>query len=169
MLKKIYLQPNKIRMKYKKLTSQQLNEMHEEFAIFLATQKIDTDKWQEIKDSNPEMVEEEINLFSDLVWEKVLGKITYLSNFSLNEMNLFRFDNEYIQRIVIKCSKEKFDFSKKEDYQWFINNSKDTTISYLKGQKVYSKEKNLEIFDLIEKGCTMDKGELYELIYKMIG
>jgi len=156
-------------MKFKKLTSEQLNEMHEEFAIFLASQKIDADKWQEIKDTNPEMVEEEIKLFSDLVWEKVLGKISYLSNFAGNSLNLFRFDNEQIQRIVIKCEKEDFDFSKKEDYQWFIDNSKDTSLTYLKGQKIYSKEKNLEIFELIEKGCTMDKGELYELVYKMIG
>ena len=155
-------------MKYRQLTTEQLNEMHEEFAIFLATQKIDADKWQEIKDTNPEMVAEEINLFSDLVWEKVLGKINYLTNFAGNSLNLFRFDNENIHRIVIKSEKEDFDFSKKEDYDWFVNNSTDKSFSYFKGQKAYFKERNLEIFELIEKGCTMDKGDLYELIYKII-
>ncbi len=155
-------------MKYKQLTSDQLNEMHEEFAIFLATQKIDSDKWQEIKDTKPEMVAEEINLFSDLVWEKVLGKINYLTNFAGNSLNLFRFDKEHIQRIVIKCDKKDFDFSNKTDYNWFIDNSKDKTITYFKGQKAYFKKRNLEIFDLIEKGCTMDKGDLYELIFKLI-
>ena len=155
-------------MKYRQLTTEQLNEMHEEFAMFLATQKIDADKWQEIKDTKPEVVAEEINLFSDLVWEKALGKIKYLTNFSGNSLNLFRFDEELIQRIVVKCEKENFDFSKKEDYQWFIDNSKDKTISYFKGQKAFFKERNMEIFELIEKGCTMDRGDLYELIYKMI-
>lgn len=154
----------KIDMKYRQLTTEQLNEMHEEFAVFLATQKIDSDKWQEIKDTSPEMVAEEINLFSDLVWEKVLSKIKYLTNFSGNSLNLFRLDEELIYRIVIKCEKENFDFSKKEDYNWFINNSKDTSITYFKGQKTYFKEKNLEKFELIEKGCTMDKGELFELV-----
>ncbi len=155
-------------MKYRQLTSEQLNEMHEEFALFLATQKIDADKWQDIKDTKPEIVEEEINLFSDLVWEKVLGKIKYLTHFVGNNLNLFRFDNESIHRIVIKSNKEDFDFSNKDDYNWFINNSKDKSLSYFKGQKAYFKERNVEIFDLIEKGCTMDKGDLYELIYKMI-
>ena len=155
-------------MKYRQLTTEQLNEMHEEFAMFLATQKIDADKWQEIKDTNPEMVAEEINLFSDLVWEKVLGKIKYLTNFAGNSLNLFRFDEEFIHRIVIKCDKENFDFSKKEDYDWFVNNSTNSSLTYFKGQKAYFKERNLEIFELIEKGCTMDKGDLYELIYKMI-
>ncbi len=155
-------------MKYRQLTTEQLNEMHEEFAKFLATQKIDSDKWQEIKDSNPEMVAEEINLFSDLVWEKVLTNVKYLSNYAGNSLNLFRFDTEEIHRIVIKCTKENFDFSKKEDYQWFVNNSKDPSLSYFKGQKAYFKARNLEIFELIEKGCVIDKGDLYELIYKII-
>lgn len=155
-------------MKYRQLTTEQLNEMHEEFAMFLATQKIDSDKWQEIKDTKPEMVAEEINLFSDLVWEKVLGKINYLTHFLGNNLNLFRFDKEQINRIVIKCSKENFDFSKKEDYQWFINNSKDSSFEYFKGQKAYFKARNVEIFELIEKGCTMDKGELYEMVFKII-
>ncbi len=155
-------------MKYRQLTTEQLNEMHQEFAKFLATQKIDSDKWQEIKDTNPEMVAEEINLFSDLVWEKVLTNVKYLSNYTGNSLNLFRFDQEEIHRIVIKCTKENFDFSKKEDYQWFVNNSKDPSLSYFKGQKTYFKERNLEIFELIEKGCVIDKGDLYELIYKII-
>jgi len=154
-------------MKYRQLTTEQLNEMHEEFAIFLATQKIDLDKWQDIKDTSPEMVAEEINLFSDLVWEKVLGKINYLTNFSGNSLNLFRFDDELIYRILIKSDKKDFDFSKKDDYRWFINNSKDTSLSYFKGQKAYFKDKNIEKFELIEKGCTMDKGELFELVSKI--
>lgn len=155
-------------MKYKQLTSDQLNEMHKEFALFLATQKIDADKWQDIKDTNPEMVEEEIKLFSDLVWDKVLGKINYLTNFLDNSLNLFRFDNEQIHRIVIKCSKKNFDFSKKEDYKWFLENSKDTSLSYFKGQKTYFKEQNIEKFELIEKGCTADKGELFESVFAIL-
>jgi hypothetical protein len=156
-------------MKYRPLTTEQLNEMHEEFALFLASQKIDAKKWEEIKESKPEVVEEEINIFSDLVWEKVLSNTKYLTNFTQNSLNLFRCDVENIQRIVIKCDKENFDFSKKEDYSWFINNSKDKSISYFKGQKTYFKEKNIEIFELIEKGCSISKGDLYESVFKIIG
>jgi len=155
-------------MKYKELTSEQLNEMHKEFALFLATQKIDSDKWQEIKDTNPELVNEQIQLFSDLVWDKVLGKIKYLTNFIENSLNLFRFDEEQVHRIVIKCEKKGFNFSNKQDYKWFINNSNDKSISYFKGQKVFFKEKNLEKFELIEKGCTADKGELFESVFSIL-
>lgn len=155
-------------MKYRQLTTEQLNEMHEEFAVFLASQKIDANKWQEIKDTKPELVEEEINLFSDLVWEKVLSKTKYLCNIADKSINLFRCDAENIHRIVIKCKKENFDFSNKADYNWFINNSKDKSLSYFKGQKAYFKEKNLEIFDLIEKGCLITNKDLYESVYSII-
>ncbi len=156
-------------MKYRQLTTEQLNEMHEEFALFLASQKIDGDKWQEIKDTKPEVVEEEINIFSDLVWEKVLTNTKYLTNLSEKNINLFRCDTENIHRIVIKCEKEDFDFSNKENYHWFINNSKDKSLSYFKGQKTYFKERNLEVFDLIEKGCMISKPDLYESVFTIIG
>jgi hypothetical protein len=142
--------------------------MHEEFSIFLASQKIDASKWQEIKDTDPEKVEEQINLFSDIVWEKVLGNTNYLINFYKDSINLFRCGPENISRILVKCDKKDFDFLTKEDYKWFINNSTNKVFTFLKGEKTYFKERNLELFELIEKGCLIDKGELFESITKII-
>ena len=155
-------------MKYRQLTKEQFEELHEEFAKFLATQQIDVKEWNEIKKSNPETAEEEMNLFSDVVWDDVLTKIQYLEHFSSTNLNLFRCDSETIQRIVVKVNKTNFDFLNPEDYKWFVDNSMDDTIDYLKGQKPYLKDRNLEIFDLIEKGSAISKGELYELVFKMI-
>jgi len=36
-------------MKYKRLTKEQFEELHQEFATFLATQSIDKKEWDEIK------------------------------------------------------------------------------------------------------------------------
>ncbi len=155
-------------MKYKALTSEQLNEMHQEFATFLATQKIDAKMWQEIKDTKPEMVAEEINLFSDLVWEKVLSKINYLDFVAPTQLDLFRCNSETISRVVIKCNKKDFSFIKKEDYQWFINNSTNKIFTYFKGEKPYTKERNLENFELLEKGCAISQGKLFESVSKII-
>jgi hypothetical protein len=155
-------------MKYRQLTKEQFEELHEEFATFLAAQQIDAKEWNEIKLNKPEIAEDEMNIFSDLVWEKVLIKAQYLEHFSANSINLFRCDNENIQRVVVKISKANFDFLKEEDYNWFIDNSKDDTIDYFKGQKPFLKERNVEIFDLIEMGSVVSKGELYEAVFKII-
>ena len=155
-------------MKYRQLTKEQFEELNEEFATFLAAQQVDAKEWNEIKSSKPEMAEEEMNIFSDLVWEKVLTKAQYLEHFSSDSINLFRCDGENTQRIVVKVSKPKFDFLKEEDYNWFVDNSKDDAIDYFKGQKPYLKERNVEIFNLIEMGSTVSNGELYEAVYKII-
>ncbi len=155
-------------MKYRQLTKEQFEELHEEFAKFLATQQIDVAEWNEIKKSKPEVAEEEMNLFSDLVWEGVLKKVNYLEHFSTDNLNLFRCDTEHIQRIVVTVSKDGFNFLKEADYKWFVENSKDDSIEYFKGQKPYLKERNSEIFDLIEKGSVISKGNLFEGVLKLI-
>jgi len=155
-------------MKYRQLTKEQFEELHEEFAKFLATQQIDVAEWKEIKKSKPEVAEEEMNLFSDLVWEGVLKKVNYLEHFSSDNINLFRCDAENIQRIVVTATKDNFDFLKASDYKWFVENSKDDSIEYFKGQKPYIKDRNLEIFDLIEKGSVISKGDLFEGVLKLI-
>ena len=155
-------------MKYRQLTKEQFEELHQEFATFLATQQVDVNDWNSIKESKPEVAEEEMNIFSDLVWDKVLLKTNYLEHFSSDSLNLFRCDKEHIQRIVVKVSRPNFDFLNKEDYKWFVANSKEASIDYFKGQKPYLKERNVEVFDLIEKGSAISNGELYETIFKII-
>ena len=65
-------------MKYRKLTKEQFESLHQEFAQFLATQKIDIYKWNKMKSQNSALVEDELCVFSDMVWEDVLNKVEYL-------------------------------------------------------------------------------------------
>ena len=153
-------------MKYRKLTKEQFESLDKEFAQFLATQKIDVNQWTKIQENNPELVEEELSLFSDLVWEDVLNKVDYLEHFSSNCINLFQTDQEYISRIVIKINK-KIDLFNQQDYQWLLKNTNSNSIDYFKGTKKYQKDRNKEIFDLIEKGSQISKGELFNYFNKL--
>jgi len=155
-------------MRYAQLTKEQFEELNEEFALFLATQKIDAKEWEGIKENKPEIAEEELNLFSDLVWEKVLGNSKYLEHFSKDTINLFKCNDTEILRIVVKSSIDDFDFTNNATFEWFLDNSQDKSLEYLRGAKKYSKERNDEIFDLIQQGSVVCKGELYEAIFKII-
>ncbi len=155
-------------MKYQQLTKEQLEEFHEEFAVFLASQQITKEEWEEIKMNKPEVAEEELNLFSDLVWHKVLNNVFYLEHFSQKSLNLFKCLDDQIQRIVVEVDKVNFDFLDRDDFNWFLDQSKDPSISYFRGQKVYSNERNLELFDLIQKGSIISKGELFNAIEKLL-
>ncbi len=155
-------------MKYKQLTKEQFSALHEEFAQFLATQQIDAKEWDVIKKDKPKIAEEELNLFSDVVWEDVLNKTKYLEHFSKQSLNLFKCEAKEILRIVVQVTNPKFDFFNDKDYQWFINNTNDDSIQFFKGTKVYDNERSIELFDLIQKGSVVSEGKLYESIIKLI-
>ena len=95
-------------MKYRQLTKEQLESLHKEFAQFLATQKIDAVQWQKMKSENSSLVEEELNLFSDMVWDDVLSKVEYLEHFSDNSVNFFKCEKEAEFSIDFEFSKPSF-------------------------------------------------------------
>lgn len=155
-------------MKYAKLTKEQFEELNEEFAVFLAAQSIDGKEWTMIKEGKPELAEKQLEVFSDFVWEKVLNKTGYLEHFSKNAVNLFKCNEKDMERIVVKVNKEGIDLLNTADFDWFLDNSKDPRIEYLKGKKGYTSDKNQEIFDVIQKGGVVSDGKLFEAIHKML-
>jgi len=156
-------------MKYTQLTKEQFEELNEEFAVFLAAQSIDVKEWDSIKKEKPKLADKELQVFSDFVWEKVLNKANYIEHFSKNTLNLFKCEENSIQRIVVKVKKEGINLLDKNGFNWFLDNSKDESIEYLKGEKAYSKKKNMEIFELIQQGGVVSDGKLFEAIYIIIG
>ena len=155
-------------MKYRQLSKEQFEALHKEFAQFLASQQIDVKEWVSIKKEKPEVADEELNLFSDLVWDDALTKTNYLEHFSETDINLFKCEEKVISRIVVQISKTDFNFFNEVDYNWFIDNTNDPSIQFLKGIKKYTKERNLELFDLVEKGSVISDGKLYESLFKLI-
>jgi Family of unknown function (DUF6495) len=69
-------------MKYKRLTKEQFEALHQEFATFLASQSIDKQEWDEIKAKKTEVAEQELDVFSDLIWDGVLTNAKFLEHFS---------------------------------------------------------------------------------------
>jgi len=155
-------------MKYRQLSKEQFEALHKEFAQFLASQQVDVKEWTAIKKEKPEMAEEELNLFSDLVWDDGLTKTKYLEHFSKQNINLFKCSEKEISRVVVQINKPNFDFFNETDYEWFIDNTNDDSIQFLKGTKKYSKERNLELFDLVEKGSVISDGKLFENLQLLI-
>ena len=94
-------------MKYRQLTKEQFENLHEEFARFLASQSIDAKEWNQIKEENPKVAVDEMNVFSDVVWDDVLTKTQYLEHFSETTANLFKCEDEEIHRIAIKINWDK--------------------------------------------------------------
>ncbi len=154
-------------MKYRQLTKEQLESLHEEFAQFLASQEIDAKEWSKIKETNSQLVEEELNLFSDMVWDRVLTNTKFVNHVSKKVLNLFKCDEFQMTRIVLQLKDSK-DFNDQEDLKWVMENLKHDSIEILAGSKKYSIERNLEIFRILESGAEISHGELYNHVASLM-
>ena len=154
-------------MKYRQLTKEQFESLHEEFARFLASQSIDKKEWEQLKKEKPHVAEDEMNVFSDVVWDDVLTRTEYLEHFSPQIINLFKCEEDSISRIVINVP-EAYNVLEQEGYEWLLKNASSTEVEILQGKKTYANERNSELFDLIEKGSSISKGELFEYFNKII-
>ena len=151
-------------MKYARLTKEQLEELHVEFTNFLASQQIDKTEWDELKVARPEVAEQEIDIFSDLVWEGVLKSARYIEHFSKNHIFLFQFDETDIDTIVLKTSNEEVDFLTKEGLQWLGDHLVNDQVDIRYGSKAFGGDRNGELFAIIQQGGILSQGELYHQI-----
>lgn len=157
------------KMKYDRLTKQQFEELQNEFINFLATQSITASEWETIKKNKPQVVEEELDVFSDLVWEGVLGKVTYLENISRQQMHLFHLADKEMKLISVKILNPDIDLNTSLGFNWFKKNWQSDFVEYLHASKAYTEDKNLDKFKLIQEGSVITKGELYQWFDNIIG
>lgn len=155
-------------MKYTRLTKEQFEELHQEFINFLATQSITADEWKTIKENTPEVAEQELDVFSDLVWEGVLNKVTYLEHISPQQMHLFHLNEDEMHVLALKL-KNKIDLTTKEGFSWLRENLLDDAVEFLQAKKEYSKDRHLDKFKLIQQGAVITKGELFKYFNKLVG
>lgn len=156
-------------MKYTRLTKEQFEELHQEFINFLATQSITAEEWADIKENKPEAAEQELDVFSDLVWFGVLNKVEYLEHISPQQLHLFKCKEKDMHLIALKINSTDIDLTTKEGFQWLRNNLLSDTIEFFNAKKDYSDDKHMDIFKMIQQGANITKGDLFKYFEKLIG
>ena len=154
-------------MKYSRLTKEQLEELHPEFINFLATQTITAAEWDEIKTNKPEVAEQELDVFSDLVWEGVLNNAQFIEHISPQQMHLFSLGEDKMHVIAVQI-KNGIDITTKDGFNWLRENLMDENVEFLQAKKEYSEDKNKDKFALIQQGGVITKGDLYTYLNKLI-
>ncbi|MGJ8659986.1 MAG: DUF6495 family protein [Cellulophaga fucicola] len=149
-------------MKYARLTKQQLEELQPEFVNFLASQTITAEEWDTLKKEKPQVAEEELDVFSDLIWEGVLTKVQYLENVSAQQMHLFHLEEKEMKLLSVKVMNPEVDLTTELGFSWFKKNWQSDFVEYLTASKIYTEDKNLDKFNLIKQGAVITKGDLYK-------
>jgi cag pathogenicity island protein 24 len=155
-------------MKYIRLTKEQFEELHEEFARFLATQSITADEWRQLKKNKPEVAEEELDIFSDLVWEGILQKTEYLEKIDSASLYLFKIADDEMMLIAIKVNDPSIDITTDEGFEWLLKNYLDESVDFFEATQPYTEDKNADIFNLVKMGSVISNGEWYRYFYELL-
>lgn len=155
-------------MKYKRLTKEQFESLSDEFSRFLASQSIDKKEWDDLKTNKPQLAEQELDVFSDLIWEGVLNNARFLEHFSKSHIFLFHCQEKIMQTIIIKSFDSAVDFLSKTGLQWLGENLFTTNVEIITGKKEYDAERNSSIFNYIKQGAVLSDGQLYMQINEML-
>ena len=138
-------------MRYRRLTSEELESVEVEFTKFLVSQGLDAAEWQKVKSDNPHKVEYLLDEFSTFFWDSTTSRITYLEKVTKEDRWLFKFGESEAQvlRWQMKPGSDKPEISK--------------------GKKEFPEEaRGREIFLLLEQGllpCTHDRHEELDALF----
>lgn len=155
-------------MKYARLTKEQFEELHQEFINFLATQSITVEEWTALKANKPELAEQELDVFSDLIWEGVLNQVKYLEHISPKQLMLFHITEAFMELIAIKVDSDNVDISTDYGYKWLQQNLHDDVVNLYTSTKAIKDDRNTDVFALIQQGSVITKGELYSYFSELL-
>ena len=155
-------------MKYKRLNIEELKALEKEFVSFLASAQITGPDWEKMKNEETAKAEELIDVFSDLVYEKVMSKINYLEYRDQKSMNIFHCMEDKIVLVGLRVKENStFDLTAEDVFsQW--NESTIKAVNLIKTEKKYTKDRGEEVFELLQNGCFITDDKLYKTISKLI-
>ena len=141
-------------MKFRLLNKEEREAFDEDFKHFLITNGVSNEDWIEMNEKDLKKAEELVAIFSDTVFQKVMEKITFLEMRASDSLLVFKCNAENIELIGInaKSKDSQVDFSTPEAIHESLK-SKTEELSFFKHEKDYSKERELEVFEMVETGC----------------
>src|SRR5690606_36345751 len=89
------------------------------------------------------------------------SKVEYLENISAQEMHLFHLNKKEMKLVAIRVFTPGVDLTTAAGFNWFKQNFRTDAVEIMVASKEYTEDKNLDKFQLIEKGGVITKGELF--------
>lgn len=151
-------------MKYKRLNPEELQALENEFVNFLASAQITGSDWVKMKAKELSKAEELIDVFSDVVYDKILRKIKYLEYRDAKTLNIFYCADDRIMLAGMRVKEHsQLDLTSPNFFnKWKEENL--TMVNIVKSEKPYVKEREEEVFELLQSGCLITDEKLFNAL-----
>jgi len=143
------------------LTSLELKDLESEFIHFLVVNGIVADDWEKIKKEDPEMANNMLVLFSDVIFEGTMRKINFVEFRSKNKLHIVQCLKEKMVLVGISGESEEVNFTNAD----FIKNSLANPpegLSVYTSSKNYDESREKDIFKMTQTGYLISDGALFK-------
>lgn len=148
-------------MKYRMLNEEERKIFDEDFKAFLITNGVHAEEWAEINEKDVEKATSLVEMFSDLVLEKVYQKIEFIEFRSKDSCLVFQCSLDEMNLIsIVSRDEESIDLSTPElIHDCLVNKSE--KLDVFKTKKPYNTIREFEIHQMIEQGCVNSSKEFW--------
>lgn len=156
-------------MRFRRLTKNELEKLEDDFITFLASQTITAKEWDLLKTNNPEKVHELLDVFSDIVLEKVFDKMQYLQHRTNDTIRVFKCDADVITMTGLHVNDSQVDLTRTEDLQRLTDPSNIRgMVNVFQMEKKYRSNKPDEIFQMMhQNGCQVASEDMFNSLVDM--
>jgi cag pathogenicity island protein 24 len=155
-------------MKFRRLTKEEFEPLAEDFALFLAANSIDKKMWDEMKTHRPAQMEETLDIFSDMVFEKALKSAKYLERITETEIHCYVFHTAqaHLIRVMIENADASFvEGNLGETIQKLLAEQK---LELIQGTKKFSAQREIEMFEILKTGAALGDGKMYQSLLALL-
>ena len=154
-------------MKYRMLTNEEMEVFDEDFKHFLIVNGVSNEDWVEMNKSNVDKATSLVELFADTVFQKVYEKMRFVEHRSDASCMVFKLNQENIELISINRKSEDVSLATPESIHEALV-KRPELLTVFKTEKAYSKERELEVHEMVSQGCVNSSEAFWMMLEKVI-
>lgn len=153
-------------MNFRLLSRDEMDAFDEDFKHYLIVNGVSNEAWVEMNKNNPEKAQQIVEIYSDIVFQKIYEKVKFLEFRSKNQLLVFSCEKEQIHLIGLGSDDENVDFTDEKKINQSIQQSF-AKIKHFKQSKKYTKKREIELFEMAEKGCIVSTQAFWDKIKQL--
>ena len=154
---------------YRRLSKEELQPLEKEFVEFLVLNGITANDWEKMKAEDVAKAERFVELFSDVVFESILRKLSFLEHRVQKSVKAFQCLPDKLVVVTMKVADhEPADFTN-ASYLAEAARNPPATLKVSYADKGYSTSREKELFEMMQMGCSIADGTLFKTLSGMLG
>lgn len=143
---------------YRRLSLKELENLHEEFIKFLLIQNLTLIDWEKIKKENKTKANQLIDIFSDLVFDKIMTDTHFALKVNDKRVEAYQFYSKEMMLLALQAKPNSaIDFNEQA-----LNEINFAELEIYKGKKSYKQDRNREVFQLLQNGAIKSDGKYFK-------